>query len=113
MDVTGWVHGPRALNMQLNFAHHEVMVIRKLYPELPDTDEYEAWLRHETALSNELLVETVERLFAHYRHGSASMPDAEALRREGQETLQRVIAGRDAFILRNQQTLLQALQMAA
>jgi anaerobic magnesium-protoporphyrin IX monomethyl ester cyclase len=113
MDVTGWVHGPHALNMQLNFAHHEVAVIRKLYPELPDTDEYEAWLRHETALSNEVLFDTVERLVAHYRDGTAAAPDAAALDRIGQETLKRVVAGRDAFILRNQQTLLAALQIAA
>jgi radical SAM superfamily enzyme YgiQ (UPF0313 family) len=113
MDVTGWVHGPHALNMQLNFAHHEVAVIRKLYPELPDTDDYEAWLRHETALSNEVLFDTVERLVAHYRDGGAAFPDAAALDRIGQDTLKRVVAGRDAFILRNQQTLLQALQLAA
>ena len=113
MDVTGWVHGPRALNMQLNFAHHEVAVIRKLYPRLPDTDAYEEALRRRTAESNDVLFETVESLVALYRDGVGRMPDGRALRRYGEAALQRVVTERDAFIARNQAALLRSLELAA
>ncbi|MBA3811757.1 MAG: B12-binding domain-containing radical SAM protein [Caulobacteraceae bacterium] len=113
MDVTGWVHGPRALTMQLEWAHTEVAVIRQLFPRLADIDAYEESLRGHTRVSNEGLFATVETLAELHVTGRGRAPDAGALRRQCEETLERVIAERDAFIMRHQATLLDALRIAA
>lgn len=113
VEVTGWVHGPRALTMQLAWAHVEVAVIRRLFPALPDTDAYEATLKAHTARNNAQLFEILEKLADLHEHGIGERPDPAALRDLCDETLAAVIRDRDAFIARNQAVLLEALEAAA
>ncbi len=113
IDVTGWVHGPRALTMQLEWAHTEVAVIRQLFPRLADIDAYEASLRRHTRLSNEGLFAMVEALAALHATGRGPAPDARALRAQCEHTLETVIGERNAFIGLHQDTLLDALRIAA
>jgi radical SAM superfamily enzyme YgiQ (UPF0313 family) len=113
VEVTGWVHGPRALTMQLSWAHLEVAVIRRLFPALPDTDAYEETLKAHTARSNAQLFEIVERLADLHETGVGERPDPAALRELCDETLATVIRDRDAFIARNAEVLLEALEAAA
>ncbi|HEY1879749.1 MAG TPA: radical SAM protein [Caulobacteraceae bacterium] len=113
MEVTGWVHGPRALTMQLEWAHTEVSVLRQLFPALPGIDAYEAGLRRNTARSNEGLFEVVEAVADLHETGAGAAPDAAALRARCDETLESVIAERDAFIGRHEETLLRTLKLAA
>lgn len=113
VDVTGWVHGPRALTLQLSWAHLEVAVIRKLFPRLPDTDAYDATLRRLTAQSNARLFEVVEALADLHESGIGQAPEAEALQALCADTLETAIRERDAFIGRNQHVLLEALEAAA
>jgi len=113
VEVTGWVHGPRALTMQLSWAHVEVAIIRRLFPALPDTDAYESALKAHTARSNAQLFEIVERLADLHERGVGEGPDPSSLRELCDETLAAVIRERDAFIARNQDVLLEALEAAA
>ncbi|MBL8772625.1 MAG: B12-binding domain-containing radical SAM protein [Phenylobacterium sp.] len=113
VEVTGWVHGPRALTMQLSWAHLEVAVVRRLFPALPDTDAYEATLKALTARSNAELFQIVEALADLHEHGVGRAPDPAALRDLCDATLAAVIRERDAFVARNQAVLLEALEAAA
>lgn len=113
VDVTGWVHGPQALTLQLGWAHTEVAVIRTLFPRLPDTDVYDQTLRRYTAQSNARLFEVVENLADHYETGHGREPDARALRTYCSDVLERVLAERNGFIARNQAVLLESLEVAA
>jgi len=113
VEVTGWVHGPQALTLQLGWAHTEVAVIRKLFPRLPDTDDYDETLRRHTAESNEALFRVVEQLADLHESGVGRRPDPQQLRSLCAETLEKVIRDRNAFIGRNQRVLLEALEAAA
>ena len=113
IDVTGWVHGPQALTMQLDCAHIEIAVIRHLFPRLPDIDLYEETLRRITRDCNERLFEVVEALADLYETGHGREPVADALRQQCAETLEQVVSMRDAFIHRHQDALMHALRIAA
>lgn len=101
VDVTGWVHGPRALTMQLEWAHSEVSVLRQLVPQLAGIDAYDASLRRHTRASNENLFAMVEGLANLHETGVGREPDAQALRAACDRRLATVIAERDAFIARH------------
>ncbi len=113
VDVTGWVHGPRALTMQLEWAHSEVAVLRHLFPKLADLDAYEASLRAHTRHSNEGLFAMVEAVADLHETGRGRAPDPEPLRARCARTLRAVVNERDAFIGRHQGVLLRALELAA
>lgn len=113
VEVTGWVHGPQALTLQLGWAHTEVAVIRKLFPRLPDTDAYDATLRRRTAESNAALLRVVEQLADFHEAGVGRRPDPQQLRRLCAQTLETVVNERNAFITRHQRVLLDALDAAA
>ncbi len=113
MEVTGWVHGPRALTMQLEWAHTEVAVLRQLFPALPGIDAYEATLRWHTARSNAALLDVVDRIADLHETGTGQVPDADALRETCEGVMRAVLAEREAFITPHQATLRRALELAA
>jgi radical SAM superfamily enzyme YgiQ (UPF0313 family) len=113
VDVTGWIHGPRALTMLLEWAHTEVAVIRRLFPLLPDIDAYEASLRRHTRRSNEGLFAMVEAVADVHRSGYGPEPDVQTLTARCEATLETVTAERNDFIARHQEVLLKALAVAA
>lgn len=113
VDVTGWVHGPRALTLQLGWAHTEVAVVRSLFPRLRGTHDYEQELRRLTAQSNARLLEVVETLADVHETGRGTSADPEALRTYCSEILARVLAERNDFIGKNEAVLLEALEVAA
>lgn len=113
VDVTGWVYGPRALNMHLDFAQTEVAVVRQLFPSLPGTNAYEARLRRLTAHSNEVVLSAVEQLARVHHTRRGERPDADALRAECDRTVERLLEARNAFVARHEDVLLEALQIAA
>jgi radical SAM superfamily enzyme YgiQ (UPF0313 family) len=113
VDVTGWIHGNRALTPQLNWAWNELAVIRKLFPALPDSDEYEAALRRITSESNEKLFGVVERVAHLHETDKGRAPDPQVLRRHCDAALKRLLQVRNAFIGRNQDVMIRSLQRAA
>jgi len=113
MEVTGWVHGPRALTMQLEWLHSEISVLRRLFPALPGIDAYEASLRRHTAKSNEGLLQVVEAIADLHETGAGAVPNAADLRARCDEILAAVVAERDAFISRHEEVLMRTLRLAA
>ena len=110
--VAGWIQGSDALANQLNFAWQEYWVMRRLFPPVSELEIYERSLRSLTARSNQYLLDLVEQSSRTFEKGVGALPSLSefqrASRRFGEELLER----RDAFILRNQNALLTALQPA-
>jgi len=110
VDVTGWIHGHKALSPQLNWAWNEVAVMEQLFPDLPGMSGYKARLRQITQASNELLFRVVDDLAADYENGRGGECDAEALHGRCGEFLERLLLERNGFVVRNQGILLETLQ---
>jgi radical SAM superfamily enzyme YgiQ (UPF0313 family) len=110
VDVTGWIHGHKALSPQLNWAWNEAAVMERLFPDLPDMSSYKAMLRQITRASNDLLFNVVDDIAYDFEIGRGSEHDTEALGRRCSDFLDRLLTERNAFVGRNQGILLEALQ---
>jgi anaerobic magnesium-protoporphyrin IX monomethyl ester cyclase len=110
VDVTGWIHGHRALSPSINFAWNEVAILERLFPALPDTDAYKEELRHITRQSNDLLFQIVEDLCEAYETGSSHEWSATALQSECAKFLERIVLERNRFIARHQRVLMDVLE---
>jgi radical SAM superfamily enzyme YgiQ (UPF0313 family) len=107
--VSHWVHGD-GTSFQLNAAHHELAVIRRLVGNLDGIDEYEGELRTLTAQSNEGLFEFVERSSERYERGDDSMLVPGATRERCRKLIGRMLEHRNAFVLAHQDELLGAIE---
>lgn len=110
VDVTGWIHGDKALSPQLNWAWNEVAVMDCLFPELRDMPSYEETLRRITQASNDLLFRVVDDLSTAFSHDMVHECDSEAMHARCGEFLDRLLDARNTFVARNQTVLLDALQ---
>jgi len=113
VDIQGWIHGFRALSLQLSWAWHEVAVMEKLFPALPGMAAYKQTLREITSASNELLFRVVEDtsyVFSDRRPNPWSAWQVEDHRKQFEDALRRE---RDAFVFGNQDILLRALDLPA
>jgi anaerobic magnesium-protoporphyrin IX monomethyl ester cyclase len=110
VDVTGWIHGHRALSPSINFAWNELAILEKLFPLLPDTDSYKRTLRQITQSSNALLFQVVEDLCDAYANGSAHTWAAGTLQERSSVFLNRLVTERDTFIGRHQRLLMDVIQ---
>ena len=110
LDVTGWIHGHKALSWQLNWAWHEIAVIEHLFPNLPDMPDYKMLLRDITRESNALLFAVVDELVVAFRDGGAFGRSAENLQGQCGVFLERMLEQRNTFIARHQAVLQEALE---
>jgi anaerobic magnesium-protoporphyrin IX monomethyl ester cyclase len=110
IDVTGWTHGYRALSPQLNYAWDEVAILELLFPAVLGMAAYKEALRKITRNSNEALFQVVEDTSYVYSHGRPRRWSPEELRLLCESFVNRLVKDRDAFILRNQDLLLDALR---
>jgi hypothetical protein len=113
VDIQGWIHGFRALSLQLSWAWHEVAVMEKRFPALPGMAAYKQTLREITSASNELLFRVVEDtsyVFSDRRPNPWSAWQVEDHRKQFEDALRRE---RDAFVFGNQDILLRALDLSA
>lgn len=110
VDVTGWIHGHRALSPSINFAWNEVAILERLFPPLPDTEAYKRTLRDITQRSNTVLFEVVEDLCDAHAHGASHSWSAGALQERSEAFLDQLVAERNAFIGRHQRILMQVIQ---
>ena len=110
VDVTGWIHGHRALSPQLNWAWNEVAVMKTLFPELPGMADYEKALRRITQDANDLLFHVVDDLTAAFAEGRDHDCDAESLQARCGDLLDHMMEARNGFVARNQAILLGALE---
>jgi hypothetical protein len=109
VNVTGWIHGLKAVTSQLQWAWHEVTVIERLGPALPGMVRYKKKLREITKTSNRLLLSVVEDLSYVYSDGKQNPWDAAEVETFRQRTLDDLRAMRDEFVYRHQTVLLEAL----
>jgi anaerobic magnesium-protoporphyrin IX monomethyl ester cyclase len=109
VDVTGWIHGYRALSPQLNWAWHETAVLERLFPPLDGLDEYKRFLGRLTAQSNEMLFRIVDQLADVYTDGAPRVWSGEELQERAGSYLEELVTTRDAFIGRHQEVLMRAL----
>jgi hypothetical protein len=109
LNVTGWIHGLRALSPQLKFAWTEVAVLKRLYPEVPGLAEYRARLQATTRASNGVLFDVVEDLAHAFKHGKSPQSNRESLESQCREYVARLLDERNEFVLSNQSLLLKVL----
>jgi anaerobic magnesium-protoporphyrin IX monomethyl ester cyclase len=110
LQVTGWIHGLSALSPQLKFAWAELAIIERLLPWLAGLRDYRETLRRITAASNAVLCDVVEELVDVCRDGAASSPSRDALGAQCRAFVTELVSERDAYMLRNQAALLDALE---
>lgn len=111
VHVAGWIHGHRALSPKINWAWNELAVMDRLFPRLAGRARYAQQLRAITRSSNELLFKLVLDVAAAHEQGGAHGWSAERLAAPCDRLLQRLAELRDAFIARNQDALMQTLQL--
>jgi anaerobic magnesium-protoporphyrin IX monomethyl ester cyclase len=111
LSLTGWIHGLHALSPQLKFAWDELAIMRRLTPSLQGLDEYHETLRSITQASNAVLFDVVEELVRACRAGRVSPISRAELARESRAYVDLLVRERDAFVLRNQPELLEALEL--
>jgi radical SAM superfamily enzyme YgiQ (UPF0313 family) len=110
VNVTGWIHGFRALSSQLTWAWNEVVVMERLFPLLPGMFKYKEALREITKRSNDLLLRVVEDLSYVYSDGRENPWDPEEVEAYRESFLNDLLMERNAFVFQNQAILLNALQ---
>ena len=110
IDVTGWTHSYRALSPQLNYAWDEVAILELLFPAISGMAEYKEALREVTRNSNEALFQVIEDTTYVYSDGRQRRWSSDELRSLCEGFVDRLVKCRNAFILRNQDILLEALE---
>jgi anaerobic magnesium-protoporphyrin IX monomethyl ester cyclase len=113
LNMTGWIHGLRALSPQLKYAWSEVAVIERLYPAVRDLPTYRAKLQNLTRASNAVLFDVVEGLAQDFMAGRRITHSQEALREQCSRFAEDLLASRDAFIRRAQPEIMRVLGDAA
>jgi radical SAM superfamily enzyme YgiQ (UPF0313 family) len=113
VDVTGWTHGYGALSPALNFAWEEISILEQLFPALTGFEEYRRAIQQVTSESNLALIQIVEDLSYVYSHGRENPWSPGELRSRSSAFTDRLIATRDEFILRHQDSILESLKSEA
>ncbi len=112
--VTGWIMGVQALARQLKFAWFEFAIMEHFTPSLPGLAGYKKTLRQITRASNEVLFTTVEELADQCKSERTSPSvSKEDLSRQREESVERLVRERNAFVTANRQALLGALEAHA
>jgi radical SAM superfamily enzyme YgiQ (UPF0313 family) len=109
LDIRGWIHGYRALSLQLSWAWNEVAVMQRLFPSVEGLAEYKDALRAVTRDSNDVLLRVVEDLSYVYSDAANMDWSPDAVEKARDEFLRDLLLVRNRFIARNQDVLLHAL----
>jgi anaerobic magnesium-protoporphyrin IX monomethyl ester cyclase len=112
VDVWGWIHGYQALSPQLNWAWNEFAIMERLFPSLPDLDQYQQALRQITKASNEVLFSVAENLLDYVDEKKPVIWTNAKLAVERDKFLKQLLGERNRFVARHQQILLRALPHA-
>jgi radical SAM superfamily enzyme YgiQ (UPF0313 family) len=113
VDIRGWIHGYRALSVQLSWAWNEVAVMERLFPPLPDMSFYQKTLRRITAESNHFLLGVVEDLSYTFSDGRSNPWTTEIVEASRRRFLEKLLNERNAFVARHQAVLLAAMPQSA
>lgn len=104
-----WINGANSLKNQVSWAWQEHWVLKRLFPPLQDHDAYERSLRSITHRSNQYLLDLVEEASYRYEAGNAQAPSFTEVQEISTRFSEQLMAQRNAFIYRNQQTMLTSL----
>jgi anaerobic magnesium-protoporphyrin IX monomethyl ester cyclase len=110
LRLTGWIHGNPGLSPQLKFAWNEYGIMERLFPGLPDVQNYKAALKAVTAASNEMLFQVIEDISYSITEGRPHGWTSARLKAEGARFIDQFRQARDGFVLRNQSVFLEALK---
>ena len=86
-------------------------MIRRLFPELAGTDEYEEFLFEQTKQANERVLSAVEKSASACKFGRSFPISAAEMQAEATELLRKLINRRDGFVYRNQPGMLDFLRI--
>ncbi|MGA1996193.1 MAG: radical SAM protein [Bryobacteraceae bacterium] len=111
--VAHWMNGSDALSSQLNFAWHEYWVLRRLYSPMAGLREYEHSLRSITQRCNDYLLNLVGEVSQAFEGGQGRTPSSARVQADSKGFSEQLLNTRNAFVARNQQTILAALEAAA
>ncbi len=109
LNVTGWIHGLRALSPQLKYAWSEVAVLERLYQSVPHLSGYRATLQRITRASNHVLFDVVDDLTHAFMEGRPVAWSQDKLEAQCRAYVEELLRERNDFIFRIQPLLLQAL----
>jgi anaerobic magnesium-protoporphyrin IX monomethyl ester cyclase len=109
LNMTGWIHGLRALSPQLKYAWSEVAVIERLYPTVRDLPTYRAKLQSLTRTSNAVLCNVVECLAHDFMANRKITCSQEALREQCGRFVEDLLTSRNAFIRQSQGEIVRTL----
>ena len=109
LRLTGWIHGNPGLSPQLKFAWNEYGIMERLFPALPDIQDYKAALMAVTAASNEMLFQVIEDISYAITEGRPHDWTSARLKAEGARFIGQFRQARDGFVMRNQQVFREAL----
>lgn len=112
LNLTGWIHGLRALSPQLKSAWAEIAVIERLFPRVPDLPVYRSRLQDITRRSNEVLFAVVEGLAHAFMEGSKPAYSKERLQEQCEQFLDELLQQRDAFVFSRKMFFFQELGIA-
>lgn len=110
VSLTGWIHGLKAVTMQLGWAWHEVATIERLFPVLPGMNQYKETLRSITMRSNDLLLRVVEDLSYHSSDGKPLTWTPEIVNEIREQVLDELLRERDVFVHANESIIIETLE---
>jgi radical SAM superfamily enzyme YgiQ (UPF0313 family) len=110
VSLTGWIHGLKAVTMQLGWAWHEVATVERLFPVLPGMDTYKETLRGITLRSNDLLLRVVEDLSYHFSDGKPLTWTPEIVNATREQVLDELLRERNAFVHANESIIIETLE---
>jgi hypothetical protein len=110
VSLRGWIHGLRAVTVQLTCAWHEVATMERLFPVLPGIEEYKETLRRITKRSNNLLLTVVEDLSYQFSHNWQLKWTPQEVEEARERFLADLIRERDAFVYANEDILIETLE---
>jgi radical SAM superfamily enzyme YgiQ (UPF0313 family) len=113
VNMTGWIHGLRALSPQLKFAWNELAVMEKFMPSLPGLRDYRDRLQRITRESNETLMQVVEDLIAVSRDGAKQSFTPDELASRCESYVDELLRERNTFVGSNQDELLAAVSVTS
>ncbi|HML14512.1 MAG TPA: radical SAM protein [Xanthobacteraceae bacterium] len=109
LNVTGWIHGLKALSPQIKYAWTEVAVIERLYPSVRDLPTYRAKLQGITRASNAVLCDVVEGLAHDFMAGRKLSYSQQALHEQCGRFVDDLLSSRNAFIRQGKAEIERAL----
>jgi radical SAM superfamily enzyme YgiQ (UPF0313 family) len=110
VSLTGWIHGLKAVTMQLGWAWHEVATMERLFPVLPGIEGYKETLRGITMRSNDLLLRVVEDLSYHFSDDKPLRWTPEIVDQAREQVLNQLLHERDAFVYANENIFIETLE---